>query len=250
MRTKDVELEREREGEGGSGGGTARGHTHRHSWDPETATQFQNATGRTANKMERSQSVRFDRVAAMDTNNRFDRLNPDAEAPGEAMKSGNTRERKRNSRSASGSSSYRSRSPKRKPVKEGKDHRGSSHGAEKGGRDKESAGISSTNCELEWDSGTHKEQDIKDVAFHSISKDNEQGQQSLSVSSGPVEPQEQTSLDKMSGASAQCGDTVQGASSDTPPDTCGDVDETAAAGGDIDKPKARLSYSRVSCGVP
>ena len=249
MRTKDVELEREREGEGGGGGGTTRGHTHRHSWDPETAMQLQNSTGRAANKMERSQSVRFDR---MDTNNRFDRLNPDTEAPGEAMKSGNPRERKRNSRSASGSSSYRSRSPKRKPVKEGKDHRGSGHGADRGGgRDKESVSVTSTNCELEWDCGSHKEHDNNNVAVESVSKGDEQGQQSSSVSvtsgSGSMEAVEQTSLDKMSGASAQGGDTIQEtSSSDTPPDTHSDSMSKMTTGGDVDKTKARLAYSRVS----
>ena len=141
------------------GGGVRGGHTNRHSWDPETAQQYQGITvgsftRGSGDKIERSQSARFDRVAT-DTNNRFERLNPDAEAPGDQptkpnlVAGGGGRGRKRNSRSVSGtSSSYRSKSPKRRSGKEVPPRGGERE------REREKEGVAPVSCELEWDSGT------------------------------------------------------------------------------------------------
>lgn len=221
MRARDNE---EREG------GTIR-HSNRHSWDSDTATQLQNRG--TADKIERSQSARFDRMTAADTSNRFERLNPDAEAPGEA-KPGSTRNRKRNSRSVSGSSSYRSRSPKRKS---GKDQKGS-----QAGREKDNVGGTTTtaSCELEWDSGT-KQQDgelvseAEKLAEPTSTADGGSG-------STPVQLLDQTPIDKTSGASAQGGDGSSATASDS-----GEKGENIPSGGDSEKTKQiRLSYTRVS----
>ena len=257
MQARAQHSELERDGEGGEGGGMGRGHTNRHSWDPETAMQYQHggtAPKSAADKIERSQSARFDRVT--DTNNRFERLNPDTEAPGEAPRSGGTRNRKRNSRSVSGSSSYRSRSPKRKS--------GTSHGgpaSEKSAhRDKESA--SSTNCDLEWNSGpSTQSQSESDVFVNGGVSLAEDQQLSSSLTPAPL-PDSQlsklevvTSVDKVSsGASAQGSVEGEGGdpgSSSTATSSagveCGEGGEKKSECDDkTHKTKPRLSYTRVS----
>lgn len=264
MKAQHTELERSGEGGEGGGGGTGRGHTtNRHSWDPETALQYQHgsnststtAASKTTPTMERSQSVRYDRVT--DTNNRFEKLNPDTEAPGEAPKSGVTRNRKRNSRSVSGSSSYRSRSPKRKSGKEGKEHKGSSTSSEKAAhRDKESANV--TNCDLEWNSDGTQLPSESDVFLNGgVSL----GEDQLLSSSAPLpasqlEKLEQvtSAVDKTSGASAQ-GSVEGGGSGPTSPlsttataavgEEAGEKGETSD-GVEAQETKSRLSYTRVS----
>lgn len=234
MRTKDSELEREKEGEGGV---VTRGHINRHSWD--SAMQLQNSSRLAADQIEHSQSARFDRVTTTDTSNRFDRLNPDTEAPGEP-KSGNTRARKRNSRSASGSSSYRSRSPKRKSGKDGKDQKGSQ--APERGKDKESIGGSTTmGCELEWDSVSNSPKQQENRLVNAATDESELGETIVR----PVEPLDQASIDKMSGASAQGGDSVQVPSGGTAP--AGDLGDKDAGSEETKQlTTTRLSYSRVS----
>lgn len=226
MRARDPE---EREG------GISR-HSNRHSWDSDTATQLQNRG--MADKIERSQSARFDKMA--DTSNRFERLNPDAEAPGEA-KPGTTRNRKRNSRSVSGSSSYRSRSPKRKSGKDQKVSQASERGREKD--NVVSGATTTTSCELEWDSGTNS---LKQQEGELVSTAAEPTSTAGTVSgSDPVQLVEQTSIDKTSGASAQGGDSTSATASDS-----GEKGGKAPSASDTEKTKKlRLSYTRVSLRV-
>ena len=197
-------------GEGGAGGNRGGGHANRHSWDPETAQRYQSG----GEKIERSQSARFDRVAtATDTNNRFERLNPDAETPGDQSKpspasgvvvgggGGGGKGRKRNSRSASGGSSYRSRSPKRRSGKEGGKGGGGGGGGEKeGGKEKEST-AAVVSCELEWDSGSHGEQEPGELIINGgVSP----AKETLLTKQASLESTA-SSVDKTSGASAQGG---------------------------------------------
>lgn len=219
MRTRDTELERERDT-------TTFRHSNRHSWDSDTATQLHST-----NKIERSQSARFDRMAAADTSNRFERLNPDAEAPGEA-KPGVTRSRKRNSRSVSGSTSYRSRSPKRKYGKE-KTSQASERGKEK----------DTASCELEWDSGTNSQQQLEGELVSATEKLVEPTSTVSAVSgSGPVDVLEQASIDKTSGASAQGRDSSPAPNSDS-----GEKGGKASTASDTEKTQQlRISYTRVS----
>lgn len=218
-------------------GGTTIRHSNRHSWDSDTASQLQNRSA--ADKIERSQSARFDRINSADTSNRFERLNPDAEAPGEA-KPGSTRNRKRNSRSVSGSSSYRSRSPKRKSGKDQKGSQATERGREK---DNSSGTTATASCELEWDSGTNslkqQEGELVGTAENLVEPTSTAGAVS---GSSPVQLLDQTSIDKTSGASAQGGDGSSATASD--PGEEGGKDLT---GSDMEKTKQiRLSYTRVS----
>ena len=260
MRPKEgAESERGERDRGGEDGETRRGHTNRHSWDSETATRQLHRT--TADRLERSQSARFDRaVTTTDTNNRFERLNPDTEAPGDAPRTGGTRSRKHNSRSASGSS-YRSRSPKRKSG--GKDQK-SNHPPERGHKET----TQTTNCELEWDSFAtpttlcqQQQQDGDDVHV----AHNGAESQSPPVSTSPAaaaacdskrtakRTPEQTTVDKVSGASAQgggseVGERVQGTHDGDPAASGPTGDELGEKGGcsSDTETTTRLSYTRVS----
>lgn len=261
VKGQPVELER-----GGEGGGTVRGHTNRHSWDPETAMQYQHSgtagsTKTSGDVIERSLSARFDRVT--DTNNRFERLNPDTEAPGDTQRAGSTRSRKRNSRSASGSSSYRSRSPKRKSGKESKEHKassGSGHTSSSSSaekvtlRDNETA--SATNCDLEWDSSVSSSQQQSDgdiMVNGAVPLKDDQGLTSP-VTAGPPRSQlekvgQVTAVDKTSGASAQGSVEHDDPSSPTSAAAREEEEEEVGEKGECDiteKTKSRLSYSRVS----
>ena len=292
MRARD-EQERERrdgcEGEGRVGG---RGHTNRHSWDPETATQYHSSnsssisSSRTmTDKVERLQSsVRYDNktssptttTTTTGTNNRFERLNPDTEAPGDQSSTrptitGSTRGRKRNSRSVSGSSSaYRSRSPKQKSGKEG---RGSGHRphSERGGnvRERENA-VSNINCELEWDSNFISSQSQQDDEYNMPSSQTKDvhitetsGGCVVDTLCGVRQDGRQSSdhvvssLDKMSGASAQgvesggdgvvCGDSCEGGGGDVvPSEGCDEVKEEDSNLCNKAKTSFRLAYTRVS----
>ena len=170
-----------------------RGHTNRHSWDPEMAAQYHAGSGSSVNhrstsdKLERSLSAaRFDggggRVTATTgTNNRFERLNPDAETPGDqtprpaavvvggtvAGGGGGWRDGggERGEREEEDLAEYlrvlliQVSLPKRKSAGKGSgghgphsDNRG---GNTKGGeRESTAAMVASVNCELEWDSGS------------------------------------------------------------------------------------------------
>ena len=225
------------EGEGEGGGG--RGHTNRHSWDPETAQSMTGGSfsrGGISEKIERSQSARFDR-GTPDTNNRFERLNPDTEAPGDqsvkpspAAGGGGGRGRKRNSRSVSGGCSYRSKSPKRRSGKEGG---GKGGGEREGTREKESAAVVS--CELEWDSGTQESHDVVVNGGSSPVKESVLGKQG-SVELAPV--------DKTSGgASAQGG---EGGCVEEEVCPAGDSGEGVEQGEGEKERKVRVTYTRVS----
>ena len=232
-------------GEGGGGGSRGGGHTNRHSWDPETAQRYQSG----GEKIERSQSARFDRVAtATDTNNRFERLNPDAEAPGDqsmkpspASGAGGGKGRKRNSRSVSGGCSYRSRSPKRRSGKEGGKGGGGGGGGEKeGGKEKEST-AAVVSCELEWDSGSHGEQEPGELIINGgVSPAKE-----AVLTKQPSLEQAASSVDKTSGASAQGGSGEEGEESGTLIKT---GEKVGKDGGKNEEPKTRprLTYTSVS----
>ena len=264
LRPKDPERERE----GGSG------HAHRHSWDSETVMQ------NSVDRIERSQSARFDRQASAETSNRFERLNPDTEAPGDAKSSSSVRGRKRTSRSVSGTTSCRSRSPKRKSGREGKEgkDRRDSKGSQERSRDKEIASAPSsattTSCELEWDfTSTHSNSlqqqnnnELANVNASPLLPENDLGggggelspliSHSLSDSKSPVGQQilpEHEAVDKMSGASAQgdsvlpqvttmCSDAAAPGSTSASGDSLKKGTEELAAASDVG---TRLCYSRV-----
>ncbi|CAI8015155.1 hypothetical protein GBAR_LOCUS9435 [Geodia barretti] len=109
--------------------------------------------------------------------------------------------RKRNSRSASGGSSYRSRSPKRRSGKEGGKGGGGGGGGEKeGGKEKEST-AAVVSCELEWDSGSHGEQEPGELIINGgVSP----AKETLLTKQASLESTA-SSVDKTSGASAQGG---------------------------------------------
>ena len=240
--------------EGGEGGGRGGGgHTNRHSWDPETAQQYQN-------KIERSQSARFDRGStSTDTNNRFERLNPDTEAPGDqsvkpSPASGGGRGRKRNSRSVSGGSSYRSRSPKRRSGKEsgkgggsGGGGGGGGGGEKEGGREKESS-AAVVSCELEWDSGSHGEQEQpNELIINGGFSPGKETSLTATGTQGPSLEPTSSSMDKTSGASAQGGSGEAGEEEEEVGTVTKEGEETGKDGGkgEESKTRPRLTYTRV-----
>ena len=241
------EQEREREREGGSSG--LLGHPHRHhSWDSDMSSST-----RTTEKIERAQSARFDRLTSSstagttETSNRFERLNPDTEAPGDS-KPGSSRGRKRAPRANSGPASYRSRSPKRKSGREGKEAREHRDSQEKREGD---AGLVESG-ELEWESPlAHSRQQQESPSMADSPREEVEFTVSLSGSES-AELDEQDGGDKMSGASAKGDSTVVVTGNAADVVSSGDQGEVTGSG-DVERSSSLASshifYTRVGDGV-
>ena len=141
----------------------------------------------------------------------------------------------------SGGSSYRSRSPKRRSGKEG--GKGGGGGEREGGREKETT-AAVVSCELEWDSGSHAEQEL--IINGGVSP----AKESPLTTAGKQIPSElaSSSVDKMSGASAQGGSGEGGEEE-------GETGSQTSAGEKADQHEGkseekkiapRLTYTRVS----
>ena len=243
--SREQEREREREKEGGSSG--LLGHPHRHhSWDSEMSST------RTPEKIERAQSARFDRLTSSstagttETSNRFERLNPDTEAPGDSKPSSG-RGRKRAPRTNSGPASYRSRSPKRKSAREGKEAREHRDSQEKREGD---AGLVESG-ELEWDAPSAHS--LQQGSPSTADSPREEVDFTMSLSgSESTELDEQDAGDKMSGASAKGDSTAVVSGNTAEVASSGDQGEIAGSG-DIERShsldSSHISYTRVGGGV-